>query len=306
MRRPRVLVADDSALARAVILHGLEAEGYDVAETADGEGAIAAALLALPDVILLDVEMPGLDGHATLRRLRDHPELADIPVLFVTGRTDPADVAEGLRLGAHDYLRKPFEPIELVARVRAAVRTGLLQEALRERNAELERIASVDALTGLFNRRFLEEQATRSIGRLRRHGGTMAVSIFDVDAFKAVNDTHGHEVGDAVLVAVARRLLEGTRAEDLLGRWGGEEFVVLAPDTDSPGVAGLAERMRLAVSREPVRVAGLALDVTISAGWAAGPGGLALDALVRAADRALYAAKADGRNRVRGEELTAG
>lgn len=302
---PRLLVVDDSTLARTVIVRHLAREGYELREAASGEEALAACAEEVPDVILMDVEMPGLDGHETLRRLKEDPALQEVPVLFLTGRTDPADVAEGLRLGAHDYLRKPFEPIELVARVRAAVRTRELQEALRDRNAELERIASVDALTGLFNRRFLEEQAARSASRLRRHGGCMAVVLLDIDAFKAVNDTFGHATGDAVLIGVARRLGEQSRLEDLLGRWGGEEFVVIAMDAGAASAHGLAERMRRAVEAAPVVVEGRAHALTVSAGWATGCDGTGLDQLVRAADRALYAAKAAGRNTVRGEELPA-
>ncbi len=298
-----ILVVDDSALARAIILRHLAEEGYGLREADSGEAALAACADQVPDVILMDVEMPGLNGHETLRRMKADPLLQEVPVLFLTGRTDASDVAEGLRLGAHDYLRKPFEAIELVARVRAAVRMRELQEALRERNAALEHIASVDPLTGLFNRRFMEEQSARAVSRLRRHGGWMAAVLLDLDAFKAVNDTYGHETGDAVLVAIARRLGTQSRLEDLIGRWGGEEFLVVATQTDGPSAAGLAERLRRAIEAEPVVVDGHAHAVTISAGWAAAPDGVPLADLVRAADRALYDAKEAGRNAVRGAEL---
>jgi two-component system cell cycle response regulator len=305
MSPARVLVVDDSALARAVVVRHLAREGYEVLEAGSGEEALEVCELDPPDVVLLDVEMPGIGGHETLRRIVAHPVLGDMPVLFLTGLTDPADLAEGLRLGAHDYVRKPFEAVELQARVRTAVRTSALQEALRERNADLERLASSDGLTGLSNRRFLEEQAARAVSRLKRHGGSMGVVILDVDAFKAVNDTFGHAAGDQVLVTVARRLGAAVRTEDLLGRWGGEEFVVLAADTQGEGVARLAERLRAAVAATPVPVGDREHVVTISAGWAAGHGGVPFAALVRAADDALYAAKAEGRDRVRGAVLDA-
>ncbi len=299
MNAAGVLVVDDSALVRAVVQRDLAPERYRVREAADGHQALEACAREVPDVILLDVEMPGLDGHETLRRLRADPALHDVPVLFLTGRTGAEDVAEGLRLGAHDYLRKPFETIELVARVRAAARTRRLQQELRARNLELERLAGVDPLTGLFNRRFLEEHAARVASRNRRHGGTMGVVLLDIDDFKRVNDTHGHATGDAALVAVARRLAEGSRLEDVLARWGGEEFLVLAPDTSVDGVSELAERMRAAVAAGSLELAGVRLGLTVSAGWAVGEDGVELDALLGAADRGLYAAKADGRNCVR-------
>lgn len=228
-------------------------------------------------------------------------------MLFVTGRTDAADLAEGLRLGAHDYQRKPFDAIELQARVRAAARTGQLRATLRRRNAELERLASSDSLTGLYDRRHLEAEAARAISRLRRHSGTMGVTLLDLDHFKAINDTHGHAAGDAVLQAVAGRLASALRHEDLLGRWGGEEFVVLAADTDATGMALVAERLREAVGAAPVVVDdGPTPAVTVSAGWACARGGVDLDTLVRAADAALYAAKAGGRDTVRGAEVQPG
>ena len=298
-----VLVIDDSALARALIVHYLTDEGYALREAADGEQALVSVEERRPDVILMDVEMPGMDGHGVLRRLRAHPTHHDIPVVFVTGRGAPTDVADGLGLGAHDYLRKPFEPVELVARVRSAARVGALQDALRERNLELERLAATDSLTGLANRRFLHDQAERTASRLRRHGGWMGVVLLDIDAFKAINDAHGHTTGDEVLVEVSRRLAVGLRREDVLGRWGGEEFLVLATDTEPEGVAGLAERLRRQVAEGPLDTSSGSLTVTTSAGWAAAMDGAELAELVRHSDGGLYAAKAAGRNLVRGSPL---
>jgi two-component system cell cycle response regulator len=156
MTPPAVLVAEDSLVIRAVLVEQLQSRGYRVIEAGDGEQALAACRREQPDVVLLDVEMPHLDGHGVLAQIKADPRLADIPVVFVTSRVTTEDVVDGLRLGAHDYLRKPFEPSELLARVHAAVRNKALQDELRLRNAELELASRTDALTGLRNRRHLE------------------------------------------------------------------------------------------------------------------------------------------------------
>jgi PleD family two-component response regulator len=211
---PTVLVAEDSLVIRAVLVEQLQSRGYRVVEAADGEQALAACSRERPDVVLLDVEMPQLDGHAVLARIKADRLLADIPVVFVTSRVTTDDVVEGLRLGAHDYLRKPFEPSELLARVHAAVRIKALQDELRLRNAELELVSRTDALTGLHNRRHLEEQ----LQHLVRAGDRLAVLLCDIDRFKQVNDARGHAAGDEVLRVVAGRLREAARPGDLPGR----------------------------------------------------------------------------------------
>jgi PleD family two-component response regulator len=180
---PSVLVAEDSLVIRAVLVEQLQSRGYRVIEAGDGEQALAACRREQPDVVLLDVEMPHLDGHGVLAQIKADPRLADIPVVFVTSRVTTEDVVDGLRLGAHDYLRKPFEPSELLARVHAAVRNKALQDELRLRNAELELASRTDALTGLRNRRHLEEQ----LQRLAATGDPLSVLLCDTDRFKQVN-----------------------------------------------------------------------------------------------------------------------
>jgi two-component system cell cycle response regulator len=295
---PLVLVAEDSIVVRALLREQLELHGCAVVEADDGEAALAACRAERPDVVLLDIEMPKLDGREVLRQLKADPKLADTPVVFLTGRTHADDVVEALRLGAHDYLRKPVVAAELLARVTAAARIKMLQDELRSRNEELDRLARLDPLTGLHNRRHLDEHLRAMVSSSRRRGHSMAVLVVDVDKFKAVNDRLGHTAGDVVLCEVARRLVSGLRAEDVAGRWGGEEFLVLLPHTDLVGAVTAAERMREGVVAGPVGVAtGEAVDVTISVGCAAGVA-VEGEELVRRADAALYEAKTAGRNRV--------
>ena len=297
MQRARILVADDSLVIRSVLRKQLQEHGHVVIEAVDGEDALRSIRDETPDVVLLDVEMPKLNGHAVLAELRSNPATAHIPVVFLTARATTADVVEGLRLGAHDYLRKPFEPAELLARVSAALRVKRLQDELRIRNTELEASSRTDALTGLPNRRHLQEQLAAAASASRRHGGSVAVLMVDVDHFKRVNDRLGHAGGDHVLRRIALALATACRAEDVAGRWGGEEFLVVSPGNDADGGAALAERIRASAEAESIEVDGAErVSVTVSVGVASGSGDV--DAIVRDADAALYEAKETGRNRV--------
>ena len=292
-----ILVADDSMVVRAVLRRQLETDGHTVVEAVNGEEAIDACREYHPDVILLDVEMPVLDGHATLMRLKADPELKDIPVVFLTGRVDTVDVVNGLRLGAHDYLRKPFEANELMARVSAALRTKWLQDELRTRNAELDRVSRIDMLTNIYNRRHLDEHLRRVISAARRHDRTVGVLIVDIDHFKEVNDERGHLAGDVVLREVAARLQQAMRTEDALGRWGGEEFLAVLTDTPPEGIRIMAERLRQVIAAAPfILDDGSRIRVTVSVGHTNGTEDA--EVLVHRADDALYVAKGEGRNRV--------
>jgi len=291
----RILVADDSLVVRAVLRDQLEREGYEVFEATDGPSALTQTAAIRPDAILLDIEMPGLDGHQVLVRLKHDEHLQDIPVVFLTGRTTTDEMVAGLRAGAHDYLRKPFEPAELIARIGGAVRIKRLQDQLRERNDQLDLLSRIDPLTGCYNRRHIDEQLLRYGSSARRRAQPMAVLMLDIDHFKRVNDTEGHPGGDSVLQQVVHRLQSAVRADDVIGRWGGEEFVVIAPQTDMAGGMLLAERVRIAVGDTPMDLGDHTITVTVSVGCASGID--AGEALVAQADLALYQSKSGGRNR---------
>jgi diguanylate cyclase (GGDEF)-like protein len=292
-----VLITDDSLVVRAVVRAHLETAGHRVVEAEDGEDAIAQCHESPPDVILLDIEMPGLDGYEVLAELKSDVELRDVPVVFLTDRTSMDDVLAGLRGGAHDYLKKPFEPAELVARVAAALNVKKLQDQLRERNADLDRLSRTDVLTGLRNRRHLEEELVRHHDEARRHHDQLCLLLLDIDHFKRVNDTYGHPAGDVVLAEFAQLLRDGLRVGDIAGRWGGEEFLVVLPRTGRDGAMQVAERIRLSTAGASITAEGQHVAITVSGGCAVGPVSSA-DDLVRAADTLLYAAKAGGRNRI--------
>lgn len=294
MTAPLILVGDNSQVVREVLRWHLESHGYEVLEAGDGAESVALAEQMKPAAILLSVELPVLDGYEALTRLKADPELRDTPVVFITAHAETEDVVEGLRLGAHDYLRKPFEPAEVIARVSAAVRVKELQDVLRARNAELDHIARSDPLTGLANRRHLDEQLAVHAASAARHHHELSVAVVDIDNFKSVNDTYGHSTGDTVLREVARRLAGSARVEDVVGRWGGEEFLVILPHCSVDDAAIVSERIRQAVGATPIQAEdSISIQVTISVGCAGGT----LDRVIERADAALYAAKKGGRNR---------
>ena len=294
-----ILIADDSLLIRAVVRSALAEEGYQLIEAEHGQDAVDKCREHRPDVVLLDIEMPGLDGYEVLGQLKSDVELKNIPVVFLTSRTDMKDVVAGLRGGAHDYLKKPFETAELLARVGSAVHVKQLQDQLLERNLELDRMSRTDTLTGLFNRRHLEDELAGQTGTALRYNDELAVVLFDIDHFKRVNDTFGHPAGDLVLCEFARRMDSQLRVGDIAGRWGGEEFLLILPRTDMAGAVIVAERICAVIAAAPISAGGVDIPVTVSGGCAAGadekPAGL-----IELADARLYQAKAGGRNRIVG------
>jgi two-component system cell cycle response regulator len=294
---PLVIVAESADTTRADLLSRLGERGHRVAGAADAEQALALLRGEAPDVVLLDHELPGLRGMELLDRLREHEELAAMPVIMLTSSHAPDLLVEALRRGAHDFLRKPFDPAELDARVIAALRVKRLHDALLEANRRLARQALTDDLTALANRRHGAHLLEREVALCVRHGRVLALVRVDVDHFKAINDTHGHQAGDQVLADVARRLAGAVRGGDELARWGGDEFVAILPGTDKPGALRAAERLRAAVAAAPVQAAETELAVTVSVGWAHWSGDTPDDLLARA-DRALYRAKDAGRDTV--------
>jgi diguanylate cyclase (GGDEF)-like protein len=297
-----VLIIDDSRAARDELRRVLDESGrYErVLEARDGIEGLRVLLAQSVDAVICDLEMPGLDGEKLLAAQRGRTGGEEMPFLFLTAQRDPERMARLLRSGACDIVQKPFHAAELLARLDLHVRLRRLQAELREKNATLARLSTTDPVTGLRNRRYVSEFLSVEVLRAVRYHTPLAVLLLDLDHFKRVNDTHGHRVGDAVLQVVADTLRASLRATDLAGRYGGEEFLVVLPQTDLAGGAVLAERVRVAIEETAIDVAAdTALSVTVSVGVAALEGAAqTVEQLVERADAALYAAKDAGRNRV--------
>ncbi|MCY2930672.1 MAG: diguanylate cyclase [Planctomycetota bacterium] len=288
----KTLIIDDSPDALAVAKARLAKENLDIVCAAGGQEGLATARRERPDLILLDLDMPDMSGFDVCRALKADAALCMIPVIFLTGSGSTADKVKGLDLGAVDYVTKPFDAVELKARVRAALRTKHLQDLLAK-------YAQVDPLTELWNRRALEERLRQEWARLQRYGGALALLMADLDHFKAVNDTYGHPAGDQVLRDTAAILVSQCRESDLPARYGGEEFVVVLPTHCAQDAAALAERCRRKIETARVQASGAEIHVTASFGVADSIGLSTPEDLIRAADEALYLAKSDGRNCVR-------
>jgi diguanylate cyclase (GGDEF)-like protein len=296
-----VLVIDDSDAARAEIASLLERSGLfqRVLEAADGLVGLRLMLNENVDAVVCDLELPGLDGEKLLRAQRGRRSADDVPFFFVTAERDPDRVARLLRAGAADTITKPFHPAELLARVETHVRLRRLRTELREKNAILERLSTTDALTGLRNRRYVADVLALEVLRANRYGTALSLLMADLDHFKRVNDTHGHLAGDAVLAATAGIVMQFLRSIDVAGRYGGEEIVVVLPQTDLEGAVALAERVRGAVEANECELGdGRRAAVTVSVGVAQLQRGEEVGDLIAAADAALYTAKSAGRNRV--------
>jgi diguanylate cyclase (GGDEF)-like protein len=263
-----------------------------------GVDGVTRALSQRPDLILLDVEMPDMSGYDVIERLQSDPAVRETPVIFLTGRSDGDAETRGLELGAIDYVTKPFNPTAVLARVRNHLRLLEYGRKLRALNEELERRATTDELTGLPNRRAFFEFGARELTRFARYGEPAAVILLDIDHFKRVNDTFGHDAGDIVLREVARRLTRTTRQLDWPARLGGEEFAVLLPKAAESGAETAARRILEALRAAPVETPAGPIPVTATAGVTqirAGDG--SLEAVLKRADLALYEGKRAGRDR---------
>lgn len=298
-----VLIIDDSEAVRKRIAQTLsERQVFEqFLFAADGLAGFKQLRGNAVDLVLCDLDMPGLDGFKFLRMVTSDPSMKEVPVILLTGHEDIDSKVKGLSAGASDYLTKPFDDLELIARVNVHLHLKRLRDELREKNRELEFLARRDGLTGVANRRFLMECLESEFTRCRRYGRPFSLMMLDLDHFKRINDNFGHHVGDEVLVRVAQVLSQSLRENDLLGRYGGEEFAVILPETDRAAALVVAERCRMAVQEIEIPVPDGVLRVTTSAGLASVPDARfgVLGDLVKAADGALYEAKRGGRNRLR-------
>ncbi len=324
--RATVLIVDDNPKNLQVLAEIVEKIGHEVVMALNARQAIDYLAQELPDLILLDVMMPEMDGYMLCRELKATECSREIPVIFITARADSEDVVQGFAAGGIDYLTKPFRVPELRARLSTHLSLKRHQDELRENNERLQRTCEelslahatisrqneklkemllqlelssrTDVLTGIYNRRHMVEKINAEIARYRRSGHSFALISGDIDFFKSVNDKYGHDCGDLVLQAVAQVMKNLLREQDTLARWGGEEFLILLPETDVVQGTLAAERIRRQICELEVGYRGAKVSVAMTLGVVVFAEGDTIDTVLKKADDALYRGKRQGRNRV--------
>ncbi|MGE5892433.1 MAG: diguanylate cyclase [bacterium] len=298
MAKAKILVVEDSKAQADVTKEFLANHGYEVTWAGNGASAMKEAKAGPFDVILLDLVLPDINGKEVCRWLKQQEETKGVPVIMLTIKSSIEDKVSGIEAGADDYLPKPYNEIELNARIYAALRTKALQDELREKNRQVELLAITDPLTGLFNRRRVETVLEEEWKSVKRYQHPLSCLIIDIDHFKSINDTFGHKVGDTVLKEIADLIKGCLREVDTVARWGGEEFIVILPQTDPANAREASERiMEKILHHRFSHTAGKRITVSIGISYYR-PSLNAPEKLVDAADMALYQAKSEGRNRI--------
>jgi two-component system cell cycle response regulator len=298
--KKKIVIAEDDPISRRLLEVFLTRWGYQVGVATSGTEALELLEQEdAPRLAVLDWMMPGLEGIQVCRKIRERKDRPYTYILLLSARTQKQDLLLGLESGADDYLTKPFDAQELRARLHVGQRILQLQDGLMVAGAELLFRATHDSLTGIANRDVILDSLTREHSRQVREGGSFGIVLLDVDHFKSVNDTYGHLCGDAVLQEVVRRVTSTVRAYDTVGRYGGEEFLIVAPSSSAEGILRLSERVRLAIETETIKTDAGEISVTVSLGLAVSSEAAQLDPkiMLSTADEALYRAKAEGRNR---------
>ena len=289
----KVVVADDNKVNSGLLEDILQDEGYMVHIADDGITALDMIREIHPDIVMLDIMMPKLDGFDVCRILKKDFDLKDIPVIMVTAKSDGADVKKALDIGAFDYIKKPADKVEVIARVQSAIRFKKYQDKLKEMSMK-------DGLTGVYNHALLMELFEKEYSRCKRANKSISFVMFAIDYFKKVNDTYGHFVGDVILRDVASILAKSVRMSDTVGRYGGEEFGIVLPEIDLETTYNVCERIRKSVEEYNFYADNNTVRTTISIGICHKDTGSAIQSveMVKRADDALYQAKRNGRNRI--------
>jgi len=289
-----ILIIDDSIDIHRLLKLRLKNQEVDIISTMGGKEGLTAAQDKQPDLILLDIHMPDMNGFEVLAELKDNPATVELPVIFLSGSDDSKDIIRGFDLGAVDYVTKPFDVAELRARVRSALRTRRLMAMLAQR-------AQIDGLTGLWNRAHLDEQLTAFLSASDRHGHDLSLLLCDIDHFKKLNDTCGHPFGDHVLQRFAKLLMSEARESDIPCRYGGEEFAIILPNITLPDALQVAERIRSHLESMTWKEHN---DLRVTASFGVTDIGclegkpFAPQTMIDSVDQALYKAKHNGRNQV--------
>jgi len=291
----KVLVVDDQEDNIELLSQMLEENGIEAITTQVGRETLRLAREHTPDVILLDIQMPEIDGYEICRRLKEDEVTCNIPVIFLTATySSEKNIVKGLEMGAYDYITKPFREGELLARINVMAKIKKTEDHVREESY-------TDALTGLYNRRFLDKRFTEEISRSLRSGFPLACLMLDIDHFKSLNDIYGHDFGDQVLKKVAESMRNGLRAYDTVARYGGEEFIIILPSTEYHDAENVAEKIRRMIQQLTFKSDNGTIQITISVGVFCAKGDelkQTVDEFIRKADEALYKAKGLGRNKI--------
>lgn len=301
----KILIVDDDPQISSLMTVILESCGYEITVATSGNEALKKIDEQEPHLVLLDINMPGLSGLETLEMVRKRDGYTS--VVLVSGNSDTEDVITGLEAGADDYICKPFNPHELVARVKTQIRIKNLTDSLSKANKKLQSLVAIDDLTGLYNMRGMFERIELEISRNRRFGSGICAIMMDMDHFKRVNDDHDHLFGSFVLKEVGELIKKSTRDVDFAARYGGDEFMVILTGTDYEGALKYAERLRVTIEEYDFNNGEHRMDLTTSMGLAVlrpdATLNLTAKELVQWADRALYESKEGGRNKVAGYDL---
>jgi len=301
-----ILVVDDNAQNLKVLGNILkENSRYGLAFAMNGFEALEFINATPPDMVLLDIMMPEMDGYEVCEKIKQNPATANIPVIFITAKTEPEDIVKGFRAGGVDYVTKPFYEAELLMRIRTHLELKMSRDLLMQKNLELteayekiEQLALTDSLTGLANRRNIMNMMSIEVSRCGRNGGSFALIMSDIDFFKNVNDNYGHDTGDYVLKRISDIMRENLRQQDVVSRWGGEEFLIMLPYTDLQKAVSVAEKLREAVKGAEMSFAGARFSITMTFGVSEFDKNLGLEKAIKKADDALYLGKHTGRDKV--------
>lgn len=295
-----ILIVDDNQLNVKLLEMILKGAGYRARTATSGKQALKAVAEFHPTAILLDINMPEMDGYEVCRALQDDERTRSIPVIFMSAGNEVDYKTKAFKEGGRDYITKPFQSKEVIARVNTHITLARMQTELEEANKKLREMAVRDPLTGLYNRRYLDEFLAHEVARAERAATPISFLMIDLDHFKRINDTHGHEAGDMVLQAVAAEIQKTFRGSDIVCRFGGEEFLVVMPEAGMDAATGRAETLRTSISKLQTSVTGSPpISVTVSIGVSCFPiHGDSTGAVLKSADMALYEAKKSGRDRV--------
>ncbi len=297
MKKFNILIVDDVPTNIDVLMKTLKKKEYSIFVAPSGKVALELIPKINPDLVLMDVMMPEINGYETCQKIKENPEFKNLPILFITAKADEADIVKGFEMGGVDYIKKPFQQEEVLARIASQIK---IVKLIREKETlirELDSLSRIDPLTRLANRRDIEEALLLEQSRYERYGKPFSILMGDLDNFKQVNDLFGHDAGDYVLKGIAEIIQNNVRKIDKVSRWGGEEILITLPDTPLEGALNTAEKIRSKIEDWTPEYKNHKFKITISFGVACQKDAQ-LESFLKEADRCLYRAKREGKNRI--------